>query len=102
MEIRPRRTVWTLKSFRCVPCHGNGALCFSACPDCGRIVLICDEVSHVYPNPHDLSQFYEGWLDDQHSLCPGCGKVALTEFRDCTTDEIERIDFRQGDYERLA
>jgi hypothetical protein len=102
MEIRPRRNIWIHKGFRCVPCQGNGALCFSTCPGCGRIVLICDEVSHVYPNPHDLNQIYEGWLNDQHSLCPGCAKVPLTEFRDSTADEIDRIGFGRGDYEMLA
>jgi hypothetical protein len=56
-------------------------------------------VSHVYPNPHDLNEIHEGWLDDLRSLCPGCGKVALTEFRDSTANEIAAIGFSRGDYE---
>ena len=49
------KPVWSLKTPRCSCCNEQGALCFSTCPNCKYVVLVCDEVGSVYPNPKDLS-----------------------------------------------
>ena len=49
-------TTWCLKTPRCECCDEQGALCFSTCPNCEHIVLICDEVGTVFTNPKDLTQ----------------------------------------------
>src|ERR1051325_4351529 len=87
------RTIWELREGRCSHCYGTGALYFSTCPACGHVVLICDEVGHVYPRPHDIAQVADRLFNDRLCLCPNCGKVSLPEFRDSTLDEIERSGF---------
>jgi hypothetical protein len=96
MEIRT--PVWHLKTPRCVHCHGNGALCFSTCPGCGHIVLVCDEVGHVYMNPLDLSNVADVWNDDPSCLCPHCGSVPVVEFRHSTGEEIQHLGIKPTDY----
>lgn len=94
--IRPK---WNLKKPRCECCSGQGALCFSTCPKCGYIVLVCDEVGTVYPNPHDLETATYGGIEDDNCTCPGCRQVKVSEFRDATADEIQAFGFTSEEYE---
>ena len=79
------------------PCCGQGGLSFSTCPTCQRVVLICEEVGTVFPDPQDLSQttpqLYGGG-----ATCPSCGGPPLREFRASTSDEIKALGFTHEDY----
>jgi hypothetical protein len=97
MEIES--PLWRLKNQRCYCCDGEGFLCFSACPHCSHVILVCDEVDTVYPNPKDLTQLYLGDFADPSFVCPECGEVPVYDFRDATSDEIQRLGFLAGDYE---
>jgi hypothetical protein len=97
MEIT--QPIWHLKTPRCECCSGQGALCFSTCPRCGAVVLVCDEVGTVFPNPRDLSQAVQCGFDDPSCKCPGCELVALADFRHSTSEEIQRLGFQTGEYE---
>lgn len=90
--------VWSLKTPRCSCCSEQGALCFATCPNCNYIVLICDEVGSVYPNPKDLSQGIYGAFDDSTFLCPKCGETPLSDFRDSRSDEIQSLGFTPNDH----
>lgn len=90
--------VWQLKASRCDCCAGQGALCFSSCPACGAVVLVCDEVGTVFPNPFDLSQAVQCGLDDPSCKCPGCAQIAVSAFRNSTWEEIRRLGFNPDQY----
>lgn len=91
-----RQPMWELKTARC--CDGNGALIFSMCPGCERVVLICDEAGHVYPDPRNLKEMVAGLYGDSNVKCPGCGKVSIEEFRDSTVEEVARLGFKPEEY----
>lgn len=90
--------VWSLKTPRCGCCSEQGTLCFSSCPNCCYVILVCDEVGSVYPNPKDLTEGTYGAFDDPSFLCPNCSNVALSAFRDSTSDEIQSLGFTANDY----
>jgi hypothetical protein len=87
---------WWLKT-RCSCCHENGELCFTTCPKCNYVFLVCSEVSTVYPNPKDLTQSIFGAYSESSFVCPNC-KTA-SDFRDSTIDEIQQLGFTVDDYE---
>ena len=91
--------IWCLKTPRCPCCDEQGTLCFSTCPRCAHIILVCNEVGTVFPNPKDLAQAGGGDNDATSSSCPNCGKVAVSGFRHSTSEEIKRLGFRVGEYE---
>jgi hypothetical protein len=91
--------VWSLRTARCNCCNGQGALCFATCPSCGYVVLVCDEVGTVFPNPKELTKAIYGIFDDPSFLCPSCDKTALPDFKDSTSDEIQQLGFTANDYE---
>lgn len=91
--------IWNLKSPRCPCCEGEGALCFSSCPSCGCVVLVCDEVGSVFPNLQDLTRAACGAVDDGSVLCPSCEQTAVSDFRHSTSEEVQRLGFGVGEYE---
>ena len=91
--------IWRLKAPRCVCCDGEGALCFFTCPRCAHLLLICDEVGTVFPDPKELTQAADRAIDDQSYLCPNCGEVAVSDFRHSTSEEIQVSGFLAGEYE---
>jgi len=62
-------------------------------------VLICDEVGTVFPNPKDLTQAIYGAIEAPSYVCPICRKVAFSEFKDSTSEEIQKLGFVTGEYE---
>ena len=90
---------WCLKTPRCECCSEQGALCFSTCPNCGYVILVCDEVGTVFPNPKNLTEAIYGAIDTPSYLCPNCKAVSLSEFRDSTSEEIQNLGFVAGEYE---
>jgi len=91
------KPIWQLKT-RCSCCDKNGELCFTTCPKCEYVFLICSEVGTVFPNPKDLTQIvFSAYLESSFS-CPGCGIVS-SDFRNSTSDEIQQIGFTADDYE---
>jgi hypothetical protein len=90
---------WWLKNRRCDCCSEQGALCFSTCPNCSQVILICDEVGTVFPNPTDLTQAIYGAIEATSYVCPSCKKVSFAGFRNSTSDEIQNLGFVAGDYE---
>lgn len=81
-------------------CGGEGFLVFSTCPSCGQVVLLCDEVGTVFPNPHDLN---EGPLstnyEAEYKYCPRCNQEPIAHFRPSTPDEIRTVGFANEDFE---
>src|SRR5664279_2274877 len=92
------KIVWHLRASRCEFCSGQGALYFASCPGCGAVVLVCDEVGTVFPDPRDLSRAVQCGLDNPSCRCPGCALVALEAFRNSTSDEIQRLGFHRDEY----
>jgi len=90
---------WSLRGIRCQCCSGQGALCFSTCPACKAVVLICDEVGTVFQDPRDLEAAVYGGLDDPTCLCAQCGKSRLSSFRNSTSEEIQASGFSVEAYE---
>ena len=90
---------WCLKTPRCECCDEQGVLCFSTCPNCGYVVLICDGFGTVFPNPNDLSKAIYNAVDTPSYVCPDCEKISFTKFRDSTSDEIQKLGFVVGSYE---
>jgi hypothetical protein len=90
--------IWELKT-RCNCCDGNGELCFSTCPECNNVVLICAEVGTVYPNPKNLTQSIFGASLEPSFLCPHCGKSEVSDFRDSNSDEIQQLGFTPDEYQ---
>jgi hypothetical protein len=62
-------------------------------------VLVCDEVGTVFPNPRDLTQATYGALDIPSYFCPNCGKISISEFKNSTGQEIQKLGFTVGEYE---
>ena len=90
---------WSLRNPRCNCCSEQGALCFSTCPNCNQVVLVCDEVGTVFPNPKDLTQAIYGAIDSSSYVCPNCEKISFSEFKNSTSVEIRKLGFVVGDYE---
>ncbi len=90
---------WCLKNQRCDCCDEQGALYFSTCPNCRQVVLVCDEIGTVFPNPKDLTQAIYGAIDAPTYVCQNCGKASFSEFRNSASDEILSLGFVVGDYE---
>ncbi len=93
-------TNYSLKTPRCSCCDGNGELCFSTCPNCNYVVLICAEVGTVFPNPKNLTQsIFAAYFEDNESLCPSCCKSTFKDFRNSTSEEIRQLGFSVDDYQ---
>lgn len=90
--------VWSLKTPRCSCCSEQGALCFATCPNCSYVLLICDEVGTLHPNPKDLSQGSYGAFDAPSFLCPNGAETQLSDFRDSTSDKVQSLGFTPNDY----
>jgi hypothetical protein len=61
--------MWYVVEPRCPCCNGQGDLCFSACPECGHVVLICAEVGTAFEV--DAATII-GDLSDTAAVCPRC------------------------------
>ncbi len=93
-----------LKKRRCpCDCGGEGYLVLSACPACRGLLLECDELGTVFPDPRDLSRDMEWTLDPALGLatfaCPHSGKPGLRKLEAATDGEIQAAGFRRTDYE---
>lgn len=80
-----------LRTPRCACCSGQGALCFSACPACGTVVLVCEEAGTVHLDIRDLDRAVYAGLDDPACLCPGCSAVPVSGFRNATAAEVQQL-----------
>jgi hypothetical protein len=96
MEIRP--PTWSLRNERCPCCEGQGELCFSACPACGRLVLVCAEIGTVFADLRAASRRPHGNFDDKSCVCPGCRRVPIALFREALDEEIQAAGFTPADY----
>jgi hypothetical protein len=93
------QSIWNLRSPRCECCSHQGALCFSTCPGCGHVLLVCDEVGTVYPDFRNLELAVYGGYEDPTCLCPSCGSIAVGRFRNSTATEIQACGFEPNQYE---
>lgn len=84
---------------RCKCCSGQGALCFSSCPSCGHIVLICDEVGTTFPDPRNLEDVVYGAIDEPNCNCPNCAKVHFCDFINSSGEEIQALGYKVSEYE---
>ena len=102
MRLQP--PPWYLARQPC-PCMPScpGRLLFITCPNCGAVLVECDEAGTVFPNPHALHQ--GPWLVSQEGVsaeentCPYCHVSALVGFRRATSNEIQASGFKPGEYE---
>jgi hypothetical protein len=93
MQIVP--PTWYLLQPRCPCCDGQGDLCFSACPQCGHVVLICSEVGTIFRL--DASTII-GEISDAAAVCPNCRRASLSSFRNANSAEIQALGFSPGQY----
>lgn len=89
---------FSLRSQRCECCSGQGNLCFSTCPECGHVAVICDEVGTVFLDPKNLDEAVYGGLEDPTCVCPGCRQVHTSKFRNSTASEIQALGYSMEDY----
>jgi uncharacterized protein YbaR (Trm112 family) len=74
--------MWIVKNKRCpCDCGGNGVLAYLVCPQCRKVVLVCDEIGNVFD---DLSVVLNSaplvlWRSSGQ-LCPKCSNVLLADF----------------------
>jgi len=90
---------WRLANRRCpCACEGEGALAFQACPACGALVLVCDELGTVFADPHAISRdAADTSRNDPFDVCPTCKQVTTADFRPAT-DEIRALGFGPDEY----
>jgi len=93
MQIVP--PMWYLVEPRCPCCDGQGELCFSACPECSHVVLVCAEVGTVFRS--DASTII-GEFSDAESVCPNCQRASLSSFRNANATEIQALGFTPSQY----
>ena len=96
MDIKP--PTWSLRNERCSCCAGQGELCFSICPACGQLVLVCAEVGTVFSALGAGIRRRLGSLEDASCVCPGCHEVPIARFRDASSEEILAAGFTTTDY----
>ncbi|KAB8142216.1 hypothetical protein F8S13_14585 [Chloroflexia bacterium SDU3-3] len=87
---------WHLRE-RCPCCTGQGELLFIACPACGGVLLVCDEIGLVYPAASSVGAWTGlSWLEDDR--CPSCDKVRLADFPPASSDQILALGIQYGEY----
>jgi hypothetical protein len=97
------KPTWHLKKRRCpCACGGEVFLVFSACPKCRSLMLECDEVGTIFPNPNDLSKEMD-WIENAEGCptfsCPYCNASGLVGLDNATDIEIVAAGFNRTDYE---
>ena len=69
------------------------------CPQCGAVVLECDEVGTVFSSQQPaISVAVDPTRNDPFDVCPGCCSTPTAEFRPATSDEIVGLGFHRGEY----
>ena len=83
----------------CPVCEQGSSLLFLTCPNCGNVVIACDEEGTLFPNPKDLAlqadYSCDPWISTA-TQCPECASVQ--QFRFSTSEEIQSLGFRSLDY----
>lgn len=93
------RPEWHLQNVPCpCSCGGQGALLFLVCPHCSLVVLACDEVGTIFPNPLNLKTGPQLSRVHENNLCPGCISITLPDFESANSDQIQAAGFKVGDY----
>jgi hypothetical protein len=88
MEIK--QPIWHLMA-RCPACGQADCLAFMRCPQCGRIIIVCEDDEAIFPEPRDLTR-------TAHSArCPNC--QADTAFMPATASELHAIGSAVGEYQ---
>ena len=83
---------WSLKQ-ECPYCRQGSSLVFVKCPNCGTIIVVCEEAGCFFPNPKNL---HENPVDDK---CPNCHKINIDDFHRASSDEILALGFTNSEYE---
>ena len=90
---------WSLRSPRCPCCDDEGSLVFYTCPTCGHVVVVCDEMASVYPDPKNVEIVLYPDTPGFRDSCPKCTETAISEFRPSNSEEIRNAGFNVGEYE---
>lgn len=98
MEAKPELLIY--KEQRCECCSEQGALFFSTCPNCGHVVLVCDEVGTVFQNPHNLNNAVYGGIDDPTCYCVKCSEVQLSDFVCSVESNVIGVGFKYEQYKK--
>ncbi len=80
-------------------CEQEGSLIFLTCPNCGKLVLACEEEGSLFLNPKNLKQQISWSCDIWQSTftkCPYCN--TQREFGFSTNEEIQQLGFDQKEY----
>jgi hypothetical protein len=81
-------------------CDGNGSLVYLSCPQCGKVVLVCDETGNVFDNLREpLASAPLVLWRSAGQRCPECKQIALARFQLATADELTRAGIPGEDYE---
>lgn len=105
MEIG--QSIWRLKGkCQCFGCTGmGGELEFITCPNCGKVMLECNEVGTIFPDPRNTNPNdpqNKKWIhseDEADTICPKCKKIKIVDFRYSTSDEIKALGFTPDQYQ---
>lgn len=91
--------IYMLKNSRCICCDGEGSLVFLSCPECFKVVLMCDEVGSIFDNlkDHRASQPLVVWKSAKQK-CPCCGKAFLSDFNPATENQIKEAGISCDEY----
>jgi hypothetical protein len=94
-----KQTEWRLNQPCPCDCGGQGSPVFLACPSCGRVILLCEEIGTVFLNPKDLTEMTEMVIDKSgDAACPKCSETSVRRFKLATSDQIQALGFQAGDY----
>ncbi|MEM0914884.1 MAG: hypothetical protein AAGB29_12625 [Planctomycetota bacterium] len=62
-------------------CDQNGVLAVVCCPECGKLILVCDEIGNAFDNLQDpLDSLPLVIWGGTGQKCPTCGSVLLSDF----------------------
>ncbi|MEM1209677.1 MAG: hypothetical protein AAGI54_10455 [Planctomycetota bacterium] len=62
-------------------CDENGVLALMCCPECGKLILVCDEIGNAFDNLQDpLDSLPLVICRSGNQRCPQCGTARLSDF----------------------
>ena len=83
----------------CPACEQGTALLFLTCPNCGKVIIACDEEGAIFHDPTDLSKVENYSCEPWNSTvtrCPRC--ETEREFRLSRIEEIAKLGFSPEEY----
>jgi hypothetical protein len=99
--VMKKPDIFIVRGKRCpCICDENGVLVFLACPNCGRLILVCDEVGNAFDNLDNLLNS-NPLVVSPHSEqnCPQCEQAPLNSFRLAEETDLRKAGISEKRYE---